>query len=161
MEKAESCMKKRENGKGLASARSRTRGDKLWYRLKDMLMETRYALQRAWRGYDTRAGNSLGPCFAEQMPVLLREFKKQGGIHLRIPGASNRCSEAESEQILDDMIFYFENCSEYHVYQRLYGVPIWVDGFNRERLQKSKAECSRCREEAMRLFQVWCFALWY
>lgn len=150
----------RNYGKGLASVGERLRGDRLYYRIKDLAMEVRYAWQRAWWGYDDRAVYDLGPHLVDQMPILLKEFKRKGSIRLRQPGALHCYSELESEQILNELIFYFQNCSESHVYQRLHGISRSEAAYDRAKVIAMKTECSRCRAEALRLFQTWCFALW-
>ena len=144
---------------GLATAWERTKGRR--HRIQGMRYELRYAWQRAWRGYDDLEVTDLGDVFAERMTVLLKEYKVRNDCLLKDPETVCDCTEEETRQILDELIFYFENCSEDDVCQRLFRQPYYGMWIDKECRQKVHSEVERCRKEALRLFSKWCFELWY
>ena len=97
------------------------------------------------------------------MPFLLREFKKYNNALFPSLDDPTRFSltKEETNAILDEMIFYFENCDENFVYKRLYGVEPFEDGYVHERCKEAYAEMNRCWNEAMKLFSKWSMCLWY
>lgn len=148
---------------GLKFALQKTKGANIIYRLRELLWELRYAWQRAWSGYDNTDVFELGYNFAEKMPTLLKEFK-ENNIALFTDGETGETlSEEETDAVLDNLIFLFENCNEDHVYKRLFGVEYWEekDGYDKEKWTATYKELNRCQEEAMRLFSKWCWRLWY
>ena len=149
------------DGIGLASAWSRSKSEPSHRRrIAAIMFELRYAWQRAWRGYDDEEVFDLGYRFAARMPYLLKDFKQHNDCLFREPEKGMYTAE-ETDQIIDDMIFYFLNCSETAVYQRMYGVGIAEDTFNRDRCLAAAVEAKRCRSEVMRLYSKWCVQLWF
>lgn len=147
---------------GLRRAWSRTKGARLTYRIAELIWEIRYAWQRAWRGYDHTDIVNLGAHIASKMPVLLREFKEHNiSLFPNLDGDRLSLTEEETNAIIDDMIFYFENCDEDFVYRRLFGVDSWKEDYDSEKWNKVGVELQRCRAEALRLFSKWCWCLWY
>lgn len=146
---------------GLCNALRKTKGEKLRYRTRNLFWELRYAFQRAWRGYDFTDVFELGYNIASRMPVLLKEFKENNIALFTDQETGRTLSEEETNQVLDELIFYFENCDEDHVYKRLYGIESWEEDFNRKHLDLVYKELNRCRTEAMRLFSKWIWQLWY
>ena len=136
------------------------KGAGIKFKIKQLRWQIRYAWRRAWFGYDDVDIFDLGYSFAYKMPVLLKEFKKHNIALFYDEETNKQLDEKETDQVLDEMIFYFENCDENVVYDRVLGVD-WVDKFNREDMIKADTELSRCREEALRLFSKWCWRLWY
>jgi len=151
------------NSIGLKGAWDAHKGAGLSFRIKQFCWELRYAWQRAWRGYDFTDVFELGYNFVERMPFLLREFKENNVALLPALDDENRMSltEEETDAVLDEMIFYFENCNEDHVYKRLFGVYPWDEDFNHTKYRQAYEEKERCWNEAMRLFAKWSADLWY
>lgn len=136
------------------------KGAGLKFKIKELYWQLRYAWQRAWRGYDNIDVFDLGPTFVKKMPVLLREFKKYNDSLFCDLETQRTLTEEETNQVLDEMIFYFENCDEYTVYDRVLGGKGLFDVSKEER-DKAYAEAERCQKEAIRLFSKWCWHLWY
>ena len=88
----------------------------------------RYAWQRAWRGYDFTDVFELGYNFTTKMPVLLTEFLKNNVGLFYDAEADKQLDEEETNAVIKEMIFYFENCDEDHVYQRLHQNRYYEDG---------------------------------
>ena len=133
------------------------------YKVKELYWQLRYAWQRAWRGYDDTDVFELGFNFVERMPILLRDFK-ENNIAL-FPALDNperlSLTEEETNAVLDEMIFNFENCDEDVVYERLFGSNPYDDEYDHDRWCEASKELDRCWNEAMRLFAKWSGALWY
>ena len=143
---------------GLNSFLERTKGASLRYKLREL----RYAWQRAWRGYDFTDVFELGYNFTAKMPVLLTEFLKNNVGLFYDTEADKQLDEEETNAVIKEMIFYFENCDEDHVYQRLHQNRYYEDGeYDPEKWESVRVELERCRAEALRLFSKWCFHLWY
>lgn len=158
---------------GLKGVLKRTKGMGLKWKIETIYWELRYAWQRAWRGYDFTDVFELGFNFVDRMPFLLREFKKyNNALFPNIDDNGNFPSEyksidelsltkEETDAVLDELIFYFENCNEDFVYKRLYGVDPYEDGYDYEKWKAASEEANRCWKEAMRLFSKWSQCLWY
>lgn len=153
---------------GLKDYPKMVKGTGLRYRIKELYWQLRYAWQRAWKGYDYTDVFELGFNFAERMPTLLREFKKYNvGLFPDLDkNDGSSLTEEQTDAVLDEMIFYFENCDEDVVYQRLFGVDSTEDYLNNkeqwsERIKPAGLEQARCWNEAMRLFAKWSGCLWY
>ena len=136
------------------------KGASLGFKIKELRWQIRYAWRRAWFGYDDVDVFDLGYSFAYKMPVLLRDFKKNNVALFYDEEADKHLNEEETNAVLDEMIFYFDNCDENVVYDRVLGKD-WDYKFDREDMIKADAELNRCREEALRLFSKWCWRLWY
>lgn len=148
---------------GLKGCFKQCKGAGLRFRAKELYWQIRYAWQRAWIGYDNTDVFELGFNFVERMPFLLREFKKYNDA--LFPDLDKGCgaslTEEETDAILDEMIFYFENCNEDVVYKRLYGVDPYEDEYDYEKWKLAGEEMHRCWDEAMKLFSKWSMCLWY
>ena len=147
---------------GLKGAWKGTKGAKLSFRIKQLFWEIRYAWQRAWRGYDFVDVFDLGFVFARKMPILLKKFKENNIAMWYDVEEQKQLTEEETDKVLDEMIYYFENCDEMVVYDRILGED-WADKMLKDEIDWKPAykELERCRTEALRLFSKWCFALWY
>ena len=89
----------------LHSTRNLIKGFRMWFRLREMIWEIRYAWQRAWRGYDSTDVFELGFNFISLMPVLLREFRSKTIALLPDPDHPGKAhTEEETQRILDEMI---------------------------------------------------------
>ena len=150
---------------GLKGVLGNYKGASLRVRLREFYWQLRYAWQRAWKGYDYTDVFELGFNFVERMPILLKEFKENNvALFPSLDDKSKIClTEDETNAVLDEMIFYFENCNEDHVYERLYGVSFYddesEDKFNRYNIAYKEMEL--CWKEAMHLFAKWSMCLWY
>lgn len=147
--------------RGLRNALEITKGSGLRWKIKTLYWELRYAWQRAWRGYDSTDVFELGYNFAAKMPELLREFKKYNNALFTNSEPFIILTEEETDKVLDDMIFFFENCDEDHIYKRLFGVDFWEEEYDKDKWKAVRAELDRCQTEAMRLFSKWVWDLWY
>ena len=151
---------------GLRAALRKPKGQHIWYYLKDLVWQIRYAWQRAWLGYDFTDIFNLDGNFVTKMPILLREFK-ENNVGLFNDYENNRSfTKEETDAILDELIFYFDNCDEDRVYERLFGTDSWDDYITdkdlwRKRTNAASKEYRRCWDEAMRLFAKWSGQLWY
>lgn len=105
---------------GLNGFLERTKGASLRYKLREFWWQLRYAWQRAWRGYDFTDVFELGYNFTAKMPVLLTEFLKNNVGLFYDAEADKQLDEEETNVVIKEMIFYFENCDEDHVYCRLW-----------------------------------------
>ena len=151
-----------ETKPGLRHALEKTRGASLRFRVRDFLWELRYAWQRAWLGYDRTDVFELGYNIVNKMPILLTDFLENNIGLFYDREAGRQLDEEETNVIIKEMIFYFENCDEDHVYQRLYKKPYYEDGkYDSGKWESVRIELERCRTEALRLFSKWCFDLWY
>lgn len=158
---------------GLKGLSKNLKGRGIKWKVKEVYWQLRYAIQRAWRGYDAVDVCDLGFAFVERMPFLLREFKKHNNAlfpnvndNWEFPTEFTKeeqysLTEEETDAILDEMIFYFENCDEDVVYKRLYGISPYEDNYNFDRWKAAEEERRRCWREAMRLFSKWSMYLWY
>ena len=150
---------------GLKGVLGNYKGASLRVCLRELYWQIRYAWQRAWIGYDSTDVFELGFNFVERMQFLLREFKEYNDALFpnldKNDGSS--LTEEETDAVLDEMIFYFENCNKDHVYERLYGISFYddesEDKFDKYNL--TYGEMIRCWNEAMRLFSKWSMCLWY
>lgn len=140
----------------------------LMWHIKTLYWQLRYAWQRAWKGYDYTDVFELGFNFTERMPTLLREFKEHnvGLLPDLDKNDGSSLTEEQTDAILDEMIFYFENCDEDVVYGRLFGSTSFEDHQHDrdlwlERINQADKERSRCWDEAMQLFAKWSGCLWY
>lgn len=151
---------------GLKNALHKPKGQHVWYWIPDLMWQIRYAWQRAWRGYDDTDVFELGFNIVAKMPALLREFKENNvGLFYDYENDRN-FTEEETDAILDELIFYFDNCDEDYVYTRLFGIDPYDDMENDKDLWWGRTiiaakEYNRCWDEAVRLFAKWSGQLWY
>lgn len=132
------------------------------FRIREFAWEIVYTFQRAWRGYDSIDVFDIGYSFVARMPILLKEFLKHNIGLLYDDETHHQLDKTETDGVIKELIFYFENCDEDYVYQRLYGKQDYDDDrYDKVKWDVVYAETKRCRTEAMRLFSKWCFDLWY
>lgn len=144
---------------GLKGCLARWKGSGILLRFKMIAREIKYAWQRAWRGYDFRDVKNLGFNIVDKMPVLLKEFKKHN--HQLFVDDNNRfLNETETENIIDRLIYCFENSNEDYVYERLFGIQIWEDKYDKERCNKVAEEIFKNKKEAFNLLEKWTYNLW-
>ena len=73
-------------------------------------------------------------------------------------------TEEETDAVIDQMIWYFDNCDENTVIDRLYPDISLQEYGSRLTWADYKTiadEVRRCRTEALRLFSRYCCQLWY
>ena len=105
--------------------------------------------------------SSLGTTSPLRCPFYLEFLKNNVGLFYDAE-ADKQLDEEETNAVIKEMIFYFENCDEDHVYQRLHQNRYYEDGeYDPEKWESVRVELERCRAEALRLFSKWCFHLWY
>lgn len=148
----------------LHSTRNLIKGFRMGFRLREMMWELRYAWQRAWRGYDSTDVFELGFNFISLMPVLLREFRSKTIALLPDPDHPGKAhTEEETQRILDEMIFCFENCDEDVVWERVVGKPLSeISDYDiLESMKSVSEEMQRNYKRAMELFSKYAWHLWY
>lgn len=129
--------------------------------LKDICRESRYAWQRAWRGFDDMDVGELGFNLVQRIPVLLREFKRKSDLLLRDPVTKRDYTKEETDAVINRLVFFFENTDEEDIYQRLYGISSWDAKYDQDRDVRVLQELRFCRAEAFRMLAKWCWDLWY
>lgn len=153
------------NNMGLKSAFKHCKGLSFGCKIKEIYWQIRYAWQRAWRGYDDTDVFELGYNFTKRMSVLLREFKKSNiGLFPDLDSGKvdKWLTKEETNEILDKMIYYFDNCDKDFVYERLFGVSIYNDDeYNIEKYKKAYREAEHCYNNVMELFSIWTHHLWH
>lgn len=149
---------------GLNNAWHSTKGMSFPWRIQKLFWELRYAWRRAWRGYDDVEIFDLGFSFFRRMPVLLRQFKTCNISLFRDDEHDRDMTEEETNAVIDKMIWYFDNCDENTVIDRLYPDISLQEYGSRLTWADYKTiadEVRRCRAEALRLFSRYCCQLWY
>ena len=125
----------------------------------NLFWEVRYAWQRAWRGYDDTDVFELAYNFTKKLPVLLKDFKKNNDLLFtnmdRQDGSSLTIEETNA--VLDELIFYFENCELDAVCKRLYGDK----ELSAQEHSIVVEEHRRCWDMAFQLFAKWSICLWF
>ena len=145
-----------------------SKGTSLKWRIKTVYWEVRYALERAWRGYDAPDVFDLWLSFVAKMPELIRQYKTYHDcLFTDLSGETPIVfTEEQTIAVLDEMIFCFENCDEDACYQHMFGVDP-MDDYDSdhtryfERSKQVSQEMRRCWEEGMKLFTKWGMQLWY
>lgn len=85
----------------------------IWYRwLHELWWQIRYAWQRAWRGYDSRDLFELDNQFLNRMKAILSQFKENNACLFVDPDTQKTLSEEETDQILNQMLYYLINSDE-------------------------------------------------
>lgn len=144
---------------GLKGALRKSRGASFRFRIRDFYWQLRYAWQRAWRGYDSLDVFDIGGQFERRMPVLLRQFLQHNiGLFYDVE-VEKQLTKEETDEVVKQMIYYFENCDEDVVTKRLIGE--WPPKWDRETMLKVDAEVRHCRSMAMQMFSKWVDQLWY
>lgn len=116
---------------GLKGAWKRTKGCRLKHRINELIWDIKYAWQRAWRGYDNADVFNMDYCFIEKYKVILKEYNKTRHCLFNIPekyreqftGRLN-FTDAETNAIIDTMIYHLEMMNEDNIEKVLYGKNI-------------------------------------
>lgn len=144
------------------------KGASLRWKIKTIYWEIHYAIQRAWRGYDAVDVFDLWFSFVAKMPELLRKFKDNNdGLFVDTSsGQPVNLTEEQTDAIIDEMIFYFENCDEDVCYKRIHGTDPGEDYETDheayfEKTKQAWEERQRCWDKAMELFTKWGPRMWY
>lgn len=148
---------------GLNRFRDKYKGCKFSYKLKQLRWELRYAWRRAWKGFDDQDIFNLNDQFIDRMIVLLTEYNKHN-ISLFVDPKSPKgelkyFTEEETRQVVEQMIWYFENCKQEVVGERLYG----EDWFTKDvKVDESiYDEMLRCKNIAFKMLSDYFYQLWY
>ena len=148
---------------GLNGFRDKYKGCRFLYKLKQLRWELRYAWRRAWKGFDDQDIFNLNDQFIDRMIVLLTEYNKHN-ISLFVDPKSPKgelkyFTEEETRQVVEQMIWYFENCKQEVVGERLYG----EDWFTKDvKVDESiYDEMLRCKNIAFKMLSDYFYQLWY
>ena len=149
---------------GLNGFRDKYKGCKFRYKLKQLRWELRYAWRRAWEGFDDQDIFNLDDQFIDRMIVLLTEYNKHNVSLFVDPespkGELKYFTEEETRQVVEKMIWYFENCKEEVVGERLYGED-WMDIKDVKVYESVYAEMLRCKNIAFKMLSDYFYQLWY
>lgn len=147
--------------KGLRYYFKKTAGAGFCWKIRALIFELKFAWQRAWRGYSDSDVWDICDEMTVTLPALLKEFRK---CHhgLFVDEATHVIlTEEETDAVIDELVFYLENCDEDIVYERLFGIdPYKEPDFNKARWQQVANERKRCKDEAMILLAKWLWQLW-
>lgn len=145
---------------GLNGFRDKYKGCRFLYKLKQLRWELRYAWRRAWKGFDDQDIFNLYDHFIDRMIVLLTEYNKHNVSLFVDPespkGELNYFTEEETRQVVEKMIWYFENCKEEVVGERLYGEDWMVKD-----VKSIYDEMLRCKNIAFKMLSDYFYQLWY
>lgn len=147
--------------KGLRYYFEKTAGAGIKWRIQAFGLELKYAWQRAWKGYADSDVWDITDTIIGTLPMLLREYRDTHHTLFIDETTGHELTKEETEEVIDQLIFYLENCDEDIVYERLFGVdPFKEHVFNKARWQQANNECQRCKNEAMALLSKWLWQLW-
>lgn len=149
---------------GLNGFRDKYKGCKFRYKLRQLRWEFRYAWRRAWEGFDDVDIFNLDDQFIDRMIVLLTEYNKHN-ISLFVDPESPKgelkyFTEEETCRVVEKMIWYFENCKEEVVGERLYGEN-WMDLRDTKVYEAIHDEMVRCKNMAFKMLSDYFYQLWY
>ena len=98
------------------------------------------------------------------MIVLLTEYNKHNVSLFVDPespkGELKYFTEEETRQVVAKMIWYFENCKEEVVGERLYGED-WMDLKDVKVYESIHDEMIRCKNMAFKMLSDYFYQLWY
>lgn len=102
--------------------------------------------------------------FIDRMIVLLTEYNKHT-VKLFVDPKSSKgelkyFTEEETRQVVEKMIWYFENCKEEVVGERLYGED-WMDIKDVKVYESIYDEMLRCKNIAFKMLSDYFYQLWY
>ena len=133
----------------------------IWRWIRELHWNTRYAFQRAWRGYDNTDVFDLGFGFLEKMPVLLKEFLQCNEALFHDPITGKDMSKEETDAVLREMIWNFEGANEDVAHKRRFGTEYGEISLTIEQHRQLADDMVACREKAMELFSSYLPQLWY
>lgn len=113
-------------------------------KLNELKYELKYAWQRAWRGYDDADVFGFGDKIIEKITLILEDFIESSTCH------PYDLSPEEWENILKEMLSYFQNADENYVDEN-YNFDNILDQYN---FMQGNLE------EGMKLFTKHCYSLW-
>ena len=148
---------------GLNGFRDKYKGCRFLYKLKQLRWELRYAWRRAWKGFDDQDIFNLNDQFIDRMIVLLTEYNTHN-ISLFVDPKSPKgelkyFTEEETRQVVEQMIWYFENCKQEVVGERLYGED-WITK-DVKADESIYDEMLRCKNIAFNMLSDYFYQLWY
>lgn len=147
---------------GLNGFRDKYKGCRFLYKLKKLRWELRYAWRRAWKGFDDQDIFNLNDQFIDRMIVLLTEYNKHVSLFVdpeSPKGELKYFTEEETHQVVEKMIWYFENCKEEVVGERLYGEDWMVRDVKAD--ESIYDEMLRCKNIAFKMLSDYFYQLWY
>jgi hypothetical protein len=112
-------------------------GASLGYKLKQFRWELIYAWQRAYRGYDYKDVCDLNINFINRLIPMLKDFKENNIAIWEYEDENGNVvelSEEETNKIIDEIIYHFENSDENKLTTEKYGDD-WKD-VNAEQLME-------------------------
>jgi hypothetical protein len=147
--------------KGLRYYFKKTAGAGLRWKIRALFYELKYACQRAWKGYADPDTWDISNEITVTLPVLLKEYRKVHQTLFIDELTGQALSMEETDAIIDQLIFYLENCDEDVIYERIFGIsPYDEPTVNKMRWKQVATERQRCKNEAMRLLTKWIWQLW-
>ena len=143
---------------------SKYKGAAVTYKLSSLIDELKCAWQRAWRGYDYTDVINLDLNFIERMILLLKEFRKHNFTLFQ--EGDRTLSEEETNQVIDEMIYCFENSDSDVFMDLLYGrFDEKTCVFESTPTDEQRTECydkaQKNKERALELFVKYFDCLWY
>ena len=142
--------------------RDKYKGCRFLYKLKQLRWELRYAWRRAWKGFDDQDIFNLNDQFIDRMIVLLTEYNKHVSLFVdpeSDKGELKYLTEEETRQVVEKIIWYFENCKEEVVGERLYGEDWMVKDVKVD--ESIYDEMLRCKNIAFKMLSDYFYQLWY
>ena len=147
--------------KGLRYYFQKTEGAGLRWKIQALGYELKFAWQRAWKGYADPDVWDITDVIIGTVPVLLREYRDTHHVLFVDETTGRSLNEEETVEVIDQLIFYLENCDEDVVYERLFGIaPHKEATFNHARWKQANNERQRCKNDAMALLSKWIWQLW-
>lgn len=139
---------------------------RLTYKIKSLRWELRYAWQRAWRGYDDVEVFDLSYKFVERMTHILKDFK-ENNIALfpnsdyqgTNPLSDISLNEKETDAVLDEMIYHFEN-SDINAWPEKTDLDPSREG-DMEKITEFENNAMEHEKQALAMFVKWFDCLWY
>lgn len=173
-------MKDNMNTIGLKDLFKRNKGNRLRWKLHNLKYELKYALQRAWLGYDNRDVWACESMFQERMILILKEFRNTHYCLWWVPEESEhynklgyldnvsnkRCfNEEETDTIIDMMIWHLKMMDDDFVEKQLFGTCIEDDDYivglrthdDYLRIFNVREQNKKC---FMKLFNLFYYDLW-
>ena len=147
--------------KGLRYYIQKTSGAGIKWHIQALFIELKHAWQRAWNGYADSDVWDISGVIIGTLPAILREYRNTHHTLFIDTTIGKELTEEETNEVIDQLIFYLENCDEDVVYERLFGVDPYTErDFNNARWAQVNNERQRCKNEAFALLSKWIWQLW-
>ena len=157
---------------GLKGSWKETKGCRFRHRLKELKWNIKYALQRAWRGWDSRDMFDMNTCFIERQKEILKNYRKNHWGLFNVPKEymddfkKDHFNEEETDIIIDTIIYHLELMDEDNVEKLLYGKNVYDDDYDiqndisLEKCKRISAIVDQNKELFMKLFNLFFWQLW-